>query len=130
MIHHISLSAKNPLHVAGTLFETLPYETEMRPDETEAGFHTDKASNSPYVAMHAYISVPASREQILQIGKRENWLTRVCDRGPFELIECWIENRQLIEFATPEMKEQYVNLLTNPNAMKAAMADLSEVKRG
>ncbi len=161
MIHHISLSAKNPQHVAnvlaeiaggqvvpappnfpegsrfvltgdeyGTLFETLPYETEMRPDETEAGFHTDKTPNSPYVAMHAYISVPASREQILQIGKRENWLTRVCDRGPFELIECWIENRLLIEFATPEMKEQYVNLLTNPKALQAAMADLSEVKRG
>jgi hypothetical protein len=161
MIHHISLSAKNPQHVAsvlaeiaggqvvpappnfpegsrfvftgdehGTLIETLPYKTEMRPDEVEAGFHTDKEHNSPYVAMHAYISVPASREQILQIGKRENWLTRVCDRGPFELIECWIENRQLIEFATPEMKTQYVNLLTNPNALKAAMADLSEVKRG
>ena len=161
MIHHISLSAKNPQHVAnvlaeiaggqvvpappnfpegsrfvftgdehGTLFETVPYETEMRPEETEAGFRTGNAPNSPYVAMHAYISVAASREQILNIGQRENWLTRVCDRGPFELIECWIENRQLIEFATAEMKEQYVSLLTNPNAIKAAMADLSEVQRG
>ncbi|HMY73190.1 MAG TPA: hypothetical protein PLQ88_15360 [Blastocatellia bacterium] len=159
MIHHISMSAKNPQHVAnvlaeiaggqvvpappnfpegsrfvltgdeyGTLFETLPYETEMRPDDTEAGFHTDNSPSSAYVAMHAYISVPAGREQILKIGEREGWLTRVCDRGPFELIECWIENRQLIEFATPEMKEQYVNLLTNPKALQAAMADLNEAK--
>lgn len=159
MIHHISLSAKNPQHVAGvlaeiaggqvvpappnfpagswfvltgdehgTMFETLPFATELRPDESEVAFHTDNMPNSQYVAAHAYISVPADRERILNIGKREGWLTRVCDRGPFELIECWIENRQMIEFATPEMKRQYVNLLTNPDAIKAAMADLNETK--
>ncbi|MFN7928420.1 MAG: hypothetical protein U0Y68_10820 [Blastocatellia bacterium] len=63
---------------------------------------------------------------MLQIGEREGWLTRICDRGPFDLIECWIENRQLLEFATPEMTAKYVGLLTNPQAMQAALADLAE----
>lgn len=37
----------------------------------------------------------------------------VCNRGPFELIECWIENRQLIEFTTPEMTSQYLWLFSS-----------------
>lgn len=160
MIHHISMSAKNPRHVAnvmgeivggqvvpappnfpedswfimtgdehGTLLEVLPYNTEMRPDEGEAGFHTDRAANSAYVASHAYISVKASREKIQAIGEREGWLTRYCDRGPFDLLECWVENRQMLEFATPEMTEKYLAVLTNPKALQAAMADLSEQRR-
>ena len=153
MIHHISLAAKNPQHVAsvlseivggqvipappnfpagslflipgdeyGTMFEVLPFGSELRPAEREAGFYTDGVPNSPYVAAHAYISVQATAETILQIGAREGWLTRVCDRGPFELIECWLENRQMIEFATPEMKAKYLELLTNPAALQALVA--------
>jgi hypothetical protein len=157
MIHHISLNAKDSLHVAdvlaevldgkvvpappnfprgswfvlsgdehGTLLEVLPFGAEMRPDEGEAGFHTDVVPNSNYVGMHAYVSVPRNAEELLAIGAREGWLTRFCDRGPFSLIECWIENRQMIEFATPEMTAQYVNLLTNPTALRSALANLSE----
>ena len=155
MIHHISLDAKNPKHVAtvlaeimggqvvpappnfrpdswflltgdqhGTLVEVLPLGTELQPDDGEAGFH--QGASAPYVPTHAYISVLVSAETLLHIGEREGWLTRYCDRGPFDLIELWIENRQLIEFATPEMTAKYVNLLTNPRAMQAALADLAE----
>jgi len=160
MIHHISMSAKNPPHVAGvlaeivggrvipappnfpqgsrfiltgdehgTLFEVVPYGTEMRPDEGEAGFHTDREPNSPFVATHAYISVRASREQIEQIGKREGWLTRYCNRGPFELMEMWVENRQMLELATPEMTAGYLRFLTNPEAIQAAVAELNGAAR-
>lgn len=103
----------------GTMFEILPFGTEMRPDEAEAGFHTDAPPNSKYVAAHAYISVEMPAEKILAIGAREGWLTRVCDRGPFDLVECWIENRQLIEFAAPEMKAKYLALFNNPAALQA-----------
>jgi hypothetical protein len=155
MIHHISLDAKNPKHVAtvlaeimggqivpappnfrpdswfvltgdqhGTLVEVLPLGTEMCPDDVEAGFH--QGTSAPYVPTHAYISVQASVETLLQIGAREGWLTRICDRGPFDLVECWIENRQLIEFAAPEMTEKYLAMLTNPQALQAALANLAE----
>lgn len=155
MIHHISLDAKNPKHVAtvlaeiiggqvvpappnfrpdswfvltgdqhGTLLEVLPLGTELQPDDDEAGFH--QGASAPYVPAHAYISVQVSAETLLQIGAREGWLARYCDRGPFDLIEVWLENRQLIEFATPEMTAKYVSLLTNPQAMQAALTDLAE----
>lgn len=155
MIHHISLDAKNPQHVAtmlaeimggqvvpappnfrpdswfvltgdqyGTLVEVLPLGTELWPDEIEVGFQV--GTSAPDVATHAYISVNVSEETLLQIGQREGWLTRRCDRGPFDLVECWIENRQMIEFAPPEMRAKYLALMTNPQAMQAALADLAE----
>jgi hypothetical protein len=159
MIHHISLDAKRPKHVAevlaevlggqvvpapphfrsdswfvfagdehGTLVEVLPYGTELRPDKVEAGFHAGNVPESPFQATHAYISTNLSAEQILKIGAREDWLTRHCDRGLFELIEFWVENRLLVEFAPPEMKAQYINLLTNPEALQAAMTELGKTQ--
>ncbi|HEX4950319.1 MAG TPA: hypothetical protein VFZ34_26880 [Blastocatellia bacterium] len=155
MIHHISLDAKNPKHVAtvlaeiiggqvvpappnfrpdswfvltgdehGTLVEVLPLGTEICPDNGEAGFRA--GAGAPYVATHAYISVKTSVDTLLQIGEREGWLARVCDRGPFDLVEVWFENRQMIEFAPPEMSAKYLALLTNPRALQAALADLAE----
>jgi len=109
----------------GTLIEVLPYGTELRPGDTEAGLRAGVEPNSSFVAIHAYISVNISAEQLLRIGAREGWLTRRCNRGPFELIEFWIENRLLIEFAPPEMSAQYVGLMTNPEALQAAMAELT-----
>jgi hypothetical protein len=106
----------------GTLFELLPFGAEMRPDDIQAGFHTDVMPNSNFVAAHVYVSVPTDAETILRIGAREGWLTRVCDRGPFNLIELWVENRQLIELATPEMKAQYVGFLTNPATVQSFLA--------
>ncbi len=158
MIHHISVDAKHPKHVAtvlaeimggqivpappnfrpdswfvfsgdrhGTMIEVLPLGTELWPDEIEAGFHG--GASAPYVATHAYISVNVSEETLLQIGQREGWLTRLCDRGPFDLVEFWIENRQMMEFAPPEMSAKYLALMTNPQAIQAALADLAEVQR-
>jgi hypothetical protein len=109
----------------GTLIEALPYGTELRPDDCEAGMRAGVEPNSSFVATHAYISVNISAEQLLRIGAREGWLTRRCNRGPFELIELWIENRLMIEFAPPEMSAQYIGLLTDPEALRAAIAELN-----
>jgi hypothetical protein len=106
----------------GTMLEVLPYGAEIRPDDPEAGFHTEIEPNSSYVATHAYISINKSAEELLRIGEREGWLTRRCNRGLFELIECWIENRLMIEFAPPEMASQYLGFFTNPDAVREALA--------
>ena len=110
----------------GTLFEVLPFGAEGRPSAEAASFHTDVVPNSDYSGVHAYVSVQKGVDELLAVGKREGWLTRVCDRGPFKLVECWLENRQLIEFAPPDMAAQYVNLFSNPTAVRAALADLNE----
>lgn len=157
MIHHVSLEANNPKHVAnvlaeilggqafpappnfpagsqfvltgdehGTMVEVVPRGTELWPDEPEAGFHLDGVPPTVFNGTHAYISVEAAPERLMEIGAREGWLTRCCDRGPFELVELWVENRLLIELAPPAMRDQYVRLMSNPQAVKAALAALCE----
>lgn len=62
----------------------------------------------------------------MAIGAREGWFTRQCNRGPFELVELWIENFLLLELAPPAMRDQYVNLMSNLEAVNAALAELAQ----
>ncbi|TVQ07283.1 MAG: hypothetical protein EA368_14695 [Leptolyngbya sp. DLM2.Bin27] len=110
MIHHISISAQNPRHVAtvlaelfrgsvmpfpplegayvvvakdqvGTLIEVYPVGSEIMP-----GHGQDEASfcqnAHPYnfTAFHAAISVPVSQAEIEAIAQREGWRVLACDR--------------------------------------------------
>jgi hypothetical protein len=153
VIHHISIDAKNPQRVAtvlaeilggqsipappvfpkgsrfvvagdefGSMIEVVPCGTEMRPGESEVTLY-QKPTDATYIPNHAYVSVNLSVEELLRIGAREGWLTRQCSRGMFELVEFWIENRQMLELATPEMKAKYVAFMTSPEARQAALAE-------
>lgn len=100
MIHHISIAAQNPLHVAsvlaeichgkvfnfphpgsyvvlpfddyGTAIEVLPSGCVMVPGSgTEPSKIVQTSILSGFVATHAAISVPATVQQLEQIGMRE-----------------------------------------------------------
>ncbi|WP_313934872.1 hypothetical protein [Nostoc sp. FACHB-152] len=127
MIHHISIAAQNPLRVAsvlaeiwhgkvfnfpnpgsyavfafdeyGTGIEVFPLGSVCVPgSDTEPSKVIQTSSSPDFVATHAAISVPASQQQIEQIGRRENWQVALCDRGPFKVIEFWVENWLMLEF--------------------------------
>ena len=137
MIHHISIAAENPLHVAdvlaeiwnskvfkfpypgsyvvfpfdnyGTGIEVFPLECVMVPaSDTEPSKVIQISHASSFVATHAAISVPASQEELEQIGKREGWQVARCNRGLFDVIEFWLENRLLLEFLPPDLATQYL----------------------
>src|SRR6476646_9958906 len=137
MIHHISIAAENPLRVAtvlaeiwqgkvfkfphpgsyvvfpfdkyGTGIEVFPLESVLVPaSDTEPSKVIQISHTSSFVATHAAISVPASQEQIEQIGEREGWQVARCNRGPFNVIEFWLENRLMLEFLTPELTAYYL----------------------
>ncbi len=141
MIHHISIPAKNPLHVAGvlaelfkgycapfpshpdsyvafagdefgTLVEVYPLGTEMIPGEEDKPIQYQKPDSiNQFIATHAAISIPLDRSQIDSIATRENWRCLRCSRGYFDVIEFWIENAVLLELATPELAQQYTTAL-------------------
>jgi hypothetical protein len=143
MLHHISVSVSNPLHVAevlaevmggrsapfpphpgsyivmagdehGTAIELYPATTQLLPGEMEAVFL--ETSVSPhYISVHAAISVPTTQEHIEQIGKREGWLVRLCDRGPFQVIEFWVENRLMLEMLPPTLAAIYLEFAKPEN---------------
>lgn len=110
MIHHISIAANRPLHVAqvlaelcqgqtapfpahagsylvlaldphGTMIEIHPHGTELRPGrEDEASYVSHNPLASAYTAVHAAISVSTSEAQIRNIAAREGWQVMRCDR--------------------------------------------------
>lgn len=113
MIHHISVSAQNPKHVAqvlaeifkgqavpfppapgsymviamdeyGTAVEVLPAGLEINPGAgPEACVFTQNPMASQFTATHAAISVPISQSEIESIGAREGWRVVRCDRESF-----------------------------------------------
>ena len=141
MIHHISLPAKNPLHVAevlaelfngycapfpsnpgsyvafaadkyGTVIEVYPLGTEMIPGEGDKPIQFQhQNSSNQFIATHAAISIPLNQSQIESIAKREQWRCVRCNRGYFDVIEFWLENAVLLELATPELAQQYTAAL-------------------
>jgi hypothetical protein len=148
MIHHLSISAQNPLRVAsvlaeiwngkvfnfpypgsyvvfpfdnyGTGIEVFPLECVLVPAcHTEPSKVIQIPNLSGFVATHAAISVPATQQQLEQIGKREGWQVALCDRGAsptenrgvFKVIEFWLENRLMLEFLPPELATQYLRAI-------------------
>lgn len=113
MIHHISIAANNPFHVAqvlaelfdgeiipfasrsdsyvavafdayGTMIEVLPRGIELRPGNgKDAVRHQQNSHASAYTATHAAISVAASEDKIRSIAAREGWRIGRYNRGGF-----------------------------------------------
>ncbi|MBX9252506.1 hypothetical protein H1Q63_00630 [Desmonostoc muscorum CCALA 125] len=147
MIHHLSISAENPQHVAqvlaeilqgqatphpfspdghivfpfdeyGTEIEVYPLVTEITPgDSQEKRAYIQNPTASKFTGTHVMISVPASVEQIEQIAQREDWLLEYASFG-FDFILFWVENRLLIELLTPEMTAQYLAFMQRENLRK------------
>jgi hypothetical protein len=138
MIHHFSISARNTAHAAsvlaeilngrsfpfgsvpgshiaitedghGTAIEVYPAGVELAP-----GTHSDPLQtvanphSSHFSATHAAISVDKTEDELRSIAEREGWRALHCDRGPFRVVEFWLENRLLIELLTPEMAADYL----------------------
>ena len=153
MIHHISIAAENPQHVAevlaelwqgqmapfpphpgsymvlaldehGTMIEVYPAGTEMHPGIKEANF-IQAAHSSGYSATHAAVSIPASQVEIERVAVREGWCARRCNRDDFfEVIEFWIENRVLIELLTPAIAPKYLSFM-QPQNLKRVFEEMA-----
>jgi hypothetical protein len=112
MIHHVSMPARDPRHVAEVLAELLggyagpfvgPFPgawavyqedghgtgievyadgTTIVPGEGDAMGRAAMAEPPAAVAFHALISVRADRAAIERVGEREGWRTRHYWRGP------------------------------------------------
>ncbi|KAF3884684.1 MULTISPECIES: hypothetical protein [Nostocales] len=110
MIHHFSISVKDPYHVAtvfaeilkgqalsfpphpgsyivvafdghGTAIEFYPLGTELVPGvEKEQCNFVQTSKTSDYKDVHAALSVSLSQEEIEHIGKREGWRVVRCNR--------------------------------------------------
>ncbi|WP_017654753.1 hypothetical protein [Fortiea contorta] len=113
MIHHFSIPAANPSHVAqvlselwrgqvapfpahsgsyvvfqlddaGTLIEVYPIGTQLVPGVNDEQLSfVNNSQVSIYTATHAAISVPTDAAEIMAIANREGWRAVRCDREGF-----------------------------------------------
>ena len=136
MIHHLSIAARDPEHVAGVLAELMggvavpfppnpgsffalqrdehgsgvevhPAGTELRPGGGNgAGFAKREAQG--FGPTHFALSVGTSADAVEAIARREGWHCHRCDRGPFHVIEVWLENESMVEILPPEFAAEYL----------------------
>ena len=142
MIFHLSLPARDPGRVAavmaelwrgeafpfhpipgawiamagdahGTALEVYPAETVLIAGDTALDSETGPTPAN--TASHAAVETPLSEAEVHAIAEREGWLARRCDRGPFQLIELWVEGWVLVELLTAEMAADYRSSMTIEN---------------
>lgn len=81
----------------------MPWETQIRPDgDPEAGS-----------GFHVAITSPLSADEIIALVQAENWRAVHCERGGvFDLVEVWVDNRNLVEVLPPGGTRRYLEFYT------------------
>ena len=140
MIHHLSIAARDPKHVAGILAEIMGGEAVPFPrnpgsffawqlDESRSGVEVypagtelqpggDKGASfvkndvRGYGPTHFALSVSTDADTVEAIARREDWKCFRCNRGPFHVIEVWLENQLMVEILPPEFAAEYLAAAT------------------
>jgi catechol 2,3-dioxygenase-like lactoylglutathione lyase family enzyme len=149
MIHHLSIAARDPQRVArvlaefmggkavpfppnpGSFFalqldehgsgvEVYPAGTELRPGGDNGGGFVRKEPRQ-FAPTHFALSVTIDAVKVKAVAEREGWHCFDCNRGPFHVIEVWVENEQMVEVLPPEYAAEYL-AFTDPAKVAASMA--------
>jgi hypothetical protein len=150
MIHHLSIAAQNPKHVGEVLAELMggksvpfpphpgsffalqldengsgvevyPAGTALKPAGTVGGSYIKQPrGDGRYGATHFALSVKTDAATVEKIAKREGWDCFQCNRGPFHVIEVWVENETMVEILPPEYAAEYL-AFTRPDRIVEAM---------
>ena len=148
MIHHLSMAARDPKHVAGVLAEIMggkavpfppnpgsffalqldengsgvevyPAGTELRPGGGEGASFVKKEARG-YGPTHFALSVATDAETVEAIARREGWQCFRCNRGPFHVIEVWLENESMVEVLPPDYAAEYL-AFARPEGIEATL---------
>ncbi|MBV8187290.1 MAG: hypothetical protein JO339_08635 [Alphaproteobacteria bacterium] len=102
----------------GTLLEVFPERMTLNiPDSDDQAAFAENPVPPQTWPFHVLLSVPLEAEEVERIGAREGWRAKTFDRGMrghkpfFHVIEFWLENRLMVEVATPAMTQEYLDFL-------------------
>ena len=150
MIHHLSIAARDPKQAAGILAELMggsavpfppnpgsffalqlddhgsgvevyPAGTELEPNGTSGGTFIKNQPGRGYGATHFALSVRTDAAKVEEIAARAGWHCYRFNRGPFHVIEVWVENHTMVEILPPDFAAEYL-AFTRPDKVLAAMA--------
>ena len=147
MIHHLSIAARDPRQAAGVLAELMggesvpfppnpgsffalqldehgsgvevyPAGTELEPAGAGGGKFV-KRDTRGYGSTHFALSVATDADTVQAIAKRAGWHCYDCDRGPFHVIEVWVENETMVEILPPAYAQEYLAFIRPDNVREA-----------
>ena len=64
--------------------------------------------------------MPTDATKVAEIAKQAGWQCFDCNRGPFHVIEVWVENETMVEILPPEYAAEYL-AFTRPDKIATAM---------
>jgi hypothetical protein len=149
MIHHLSIAARDPKAAAGVLAELMggkavpfppnpgsffalqlddhgsgvevyPSGTELEPNGDVGGSFVKQKRTRGYGSTHFALSVATDRKKVEEIAARAGWKCFACNRGPFHVIEVWVENETMVEILPPDYAAEYL-AFTRPDKVLTAM---------
>ena len=149
MIHHLSIAARDPKQAAGVLAELMggkavpfppnpgsffalqlddhgsgvevyPAGTELEPNGATGGSFVKHPRQRGFGSTHFALSVETDAKKVEEIAGRAGWNCFTCNRGPFHVIEVWVENETMVEIPPPEFAAEYL-AFTRPDKVLTAM---------
>ena len=150
MIHHLSIAARDPKHSAEVLAEIMGGQAVPFPPNPAAFSRCSSTTTAPgsrstrpgpncspparkgaalsgnpgrggVRATHFALSVAADAGKVKQIAERAGWHCVTCNRGPFHVIEVWVENDTMVEVLPPDFAAEYL-AWTRPDTVATRMA--------
>lgn len=104
---------------SGTSVEVVPETTAIERDgRYQPGLREAPTEST---AIHFALTTRMSMGDVIALGVTHGWQTAHCNRGPFDLVEIWIDNRQMIEVLPPESTARYL-AFARPDVAAAAFA--------
>ena len=100
--------------------EVYPRDLALYPSREGEGQQRNEPV-SRHTAFHAALATPLSIEEVEEIGRRYGCHTIQCRRGPFRVIEFWVDNALMLEILTAEMQAEYQRSVT-PDGWRAMLA--------
>jgi len=104
----------------GSGVEVYPAGTELELGGNIGASFVKKEARG-YGPTHFALSVATDADKVEAIATRAGWQCFRCDRGPFHVIEVWVENESMVEILPPEFAREYL-AFTRPDTVAAAMA--------
>jgi catechol 2,3-dioxygenase-like lactoylglutathione lyase family enzyme len=149
MIHHLSIAARDPQRAASVLAELMggksvpfppnpgsffalqldehgsgvevyPAGTELAPNGEVGGTFVKQPEPRGYGSTHFALSVATDRARVQEIAQEAGWKCFVCNRGPFHVIEVWVENETMVEILPPDFAAEYL-AFTRPDQVLSRM---------
>jgi hypothetical protein len=92
----------------GSAIEVYPIGTELYEGDGPAGAQSRRGPPSPSGPVHVAIATELAMGDVKGIARRFGAPAKVCSRGPFRVIELWVEGSFMVEVLTREMQAEYL----------------------